>query len=77
MFILAYFGPETILPVTSVLAAVAGVFLMGGRQAIRFAGLALRTLGRSVGIGPKPPAKPIARPAGRRVRREHADAVER
>ena len=29
----AYFGPETVLPVTSTLAAVAGVVLMLGRQA--------------------------------------------
>ena len=31
----AYFGPETILPLTSVLAAVAGVFVIFGRMAVR------------------------------------------
>jgi hypothetical protein len=31
----AYFGPETILPVTSVLATVLGCFLMFGRMSIR------------------------------------------
>ncbi|WP_422924601.1 hypothetical protein [Singulisphaera sp. PoT] len=33
----AYFGPETILPITSVIATVAGVALMCGKNSIRFA----------------------------------------
>lgn len=33
--IFAYFGPETVLPLTSTLAAVAGVALMFGRQTFR------------------------------------------
>ncbi len=33
----AYFGPETLLPLTSVLAAVAGFVLMFGRQVFRVA----------------------------------------
>jgi hypothetical protein len=32
--LLAYFGPETFLPVTSVIAAVAGVGLMLGRNTL-------------------------------------------
>jgi hypothetical protein len=33
----AYFGPETVLPATSVLAACVGFFLMFGRRAGRLA----------------------------------------
>ncbi len=33
--IFAYFGPETMLPLTSVLATVAGLFLMFSRASIR------------------------------------------
>jgi len=31
----AYFGPETLMPVTSILATVAGIFLMFGRAGFR------------------------------------------
>jgi len=31
----AYFGPETMLPLTSVVAAVVGVFMMFGRNSVR------------------------------------------
>ena len=34
--IFAYFGPETVLPLTSTLAAVGGVGLMFGKQSFRF-----------------------------------------
>jgi hypothetical protein len=34
--ILAYFGPETFLPLTSIVAAVVGVAMMFGRNTIRF-----------------------------------------
>lgn len=33
----AYFGPESMLPVTSVLAAFVGFFMMFGAGAVRFA----------------------------------------
>ncbi len=33
--ILAYFGPETVLPVTSILATVAAVVLMFGKSMLR------------------------------------------
>lgn len=56
--LLAYFGPETMMPMTSVLAVVAGVFLMLGRQALMFCRIGLRKLGRLVGLvktaDPKP-----------------------
>jgi hypothetical protein len=38
----AYFGPETMLPLTSVVATVVGVFLMFGRNTTRFVRRALR-----------------------------------
>ncbi|MHC5537166.1 hypothetical protein ACYOEI_02890 [Singulisphaera rosea] len=34
--IFAYFGPETMLPVTSIIATVAGIAMMFGRVAFRF-----------------------------------------
>ena len=34
--IFAYAGPETLLPMTSVVAAVAGVVLMLGRSSLRY-----------------------------------------
>lgn len=34
--LLAYFGPETVLPMTSVIATVVGLFMMFGRNTIRF-----------------------------------------
>ncbi len=39
---LAYIGPETTLPVLSVVAAVGGVFMMLGRNTFRFFGRLLR-----------------------------------
>jgi hypothetical protein len=35
VLILAYFGPETVLPMTSVVATVVGVFMMFGRNTLR------------------------------------------
>ena len=34
--LLAYFGPETMLPLASILATVVGVFLMLGRVSIHY-----------------------------------------
>jgi hypothetical protein len=34
--ILAYFGPETFLPLTSIIAAAVGVAMMFGRNTVRF-----------------------------------------
>lgn len=42
--IFAYLGPETLLPMTSVLAAAAGVVLMFGRNSFRFVARVLRAL---------------------------------
>jgi hypothetical protein len=35
--IFAYFGPETVLPLTSIVAAALGVVMMFGRNSFRFA----------------------------------------
>lgn len=57
---LAYFGPETMMPMTSVLAVVAGVFMMLGRQAFTLIRVAFRKLGRLVGLvkAPAPSTRP-------------------
>lgn len=44
--LLAYFGPDTIMPLTSALAAVVGFFLMFGRQVGRFLLLVVAALAR-------------------------------
>jgi hypothetical protein len=36
--IFAYFSPETLLPVTSIIATIAGVMMMLGRGVLRFIG---------------------------------------
>ena len=53
----AYFGPETMLPLTSVVATVVGIFLMFGRTTIRIARRSVLTLlNQAVRLGtvPKP-----------------------
>jgi hypothetical protein len=35
-FLFAYFGPETVLPVTSVVATVLGIVMMFGKNTFRF-----------------------------------------
>lgn len=59
--ILAYVGPEVILPVASVLASVIGFLLMVGRAPFRFVGRAFRAAVRGVrpaGKGADPQAAP-------------------
>jgi hypothetical protein len=53
ILIFAYFGPETVLPVTSMVATVVGLLMMCGRHAIR---LVLRS-GELVLSGPNRPKK--------------------
>lgn len=65
----AYFGPETMMPMTSVLAVVAGVFMMLGRQAFTFARLGLRKLGRMVGLVKTPEPPRAVKPASARNQR--------
>jgi hypothetical protein len=58
----AYIGPETMMPVASVIAAVAGVFMMFGRSVVGFG----RGLVRRVwpGSAPKPAPAPEPGPEG-------------
>ena len=52
----AYIGPETMMPVASIIAAAAGVFMMFGRNVVGFArGLVRR-------VFPGPGRKPVAKP---------------
>lgn len=51
----AYFGPETMMPVASVLAAVGGTLLMFGKSA-------LFTVKRLLGLGPKRREVKLPRP---------------
>jgi hypothetical protein len=37
--LLAYIGPDTLLPMTSVVATVVGVLLMFGRNSVRYSAL--------------------------------------
>jgi hypothetical protein len=50
LVLLAYFGPETVLPMTSVIATVVGLFMMFGRSTFRF----LFRWRRSPAAAPKP-----------------------
>ncbi len=52
----AYIGPETMMPVASVIAATAGVFMMFGRNVVGFG----RGLVRRVWPGPE--RKKVAKP---------------
>ncbi len=54
-----YFGPESMLPMTSVVAAAAGVFLMFGRTTL---GVLRRVLKLRSGSSASQPAHHIARP---------------
>jgi hypothetical protein len=74
---LAYFGPETILPVWSTLAAAAGCALVFGKQVLRLASQALRRLGQVVllrGRGPEPAGSARLGPPGRLARPDRVQA---
>lgn len=59
--IFAYFGPETLLPLTSIVAVAAGAIMMCGKNTLRFAQYGARALARKVGLGSKPASAPSAR----------------
>ena len=66
--IFGYLGPETMLPVTSVVAGALGVVMLLGRSSLRWAAGMVRSLASFVGPGSKPadrPRRPGAGPAGR------------
>jgi hypothetical protein len=57
VILFAYFGPETMLPFTSIVATVVGIFLMFGRNSIRMVRRAIlsRFSGKAAGSPvPKP-----------------------
>jgi hypothetical protein len=58
MLVFSYFGPETMLPMTSLIAAVVGFVMMFGRNAFR---LAVRCV-QSVIPGKRRPSIPLKRP---------------
>ena len=61
--LLAYFGPETMLPLTSIIAAASGVILVFGRNTLRFLSIAKNKALSLAGRSPKPVARgPIPRP---------------
>ena len=49
--IFAYFGPETVLPMTSIVAAAVGVIMMFGRNSFRFALMFVRRAFRFLAKG--------------------------
>ena len=70
--ILAYLGPETMLPMTSVIAGAAGVFMMFGRNLTRWATGLFRRAAVSPGTKPTPTVRrigqgPVSRPVSDRV----------
>jgi hypothetical protein len=75
--VFAYFGPETILPATSSIAAVVGFLLLGGKQACRFALGGVRRLVRPLAV--RRPRKAISRfqPARRDVEEGRRAATPR
>jgi hypothetical protein len=54
----SYLGPETMMPVASVIAAVAGVFMMFGRSVMSFGRGVVRR------VWPGASAKPAAKKSG-------------
>ena len=73
--IFAYFGPETVLPLTSIVAAAVGVVMMFGRNSLRFALMFARRASRFLAKGfrgrrPEPRRATIGGQPRSRTRRE-------
>jgi len=75
----AYFGPDTVMPLTSILAAAVGFVLMFGRQAGRLAALAVTGAARRCGLRGRGAEPGSAAPArwGRRSDRPTAVRARR
>jgi hypothetical protein len=58
----AYFGPETVMPVTSVIATVGAIVVMFGKTIFRFTLGWLRGLGRRRTVGHTTPAPHFTMP---------------
>jgi hypothetical protein len=63
-----YIGPDTVLPLTSAVAAIVGFFLMTGRYSLRLVAGAFRRIGRLFAPRSAAPKAQIATPAGKRAR---------
>lgn len=75
----AYFGPDTVMPLTSIVAAVVGFVLMFGRQAGRLAALAVTETARRCGLRTRGAEAGAAAPSrwGRRADRPAAVRARR
>jgi hypothetical protein len=70
--IFAYFGPETVMPMTSVVATIAALCMMFGRSVLRYTLGWVRTTRSRIPLGHQLPAPHFAvgvRRVRRRVRR--------
>jgi hypothetical protein len=65
--LLAYFGPETVLPITSAIAGAAGVLMMFGRGIFRAPKRLVLAATRFLGQPRPETTGPLSRPAGRRI----------
>ena len=77
MTVLAYLGPETMLPMTSIVAGIVGFVMMFGRNTLRLCSAAFRRLTSKSKPGPQPGAPvrkigngPVARVGSRETVRE-------
>lgn len=74
MTLFAYFGPETLMPLTSIVAAVAGVFLMFGKNTLRLIAGLFRGLGRTVRRESSVPTPHVASEGSSALERRRARA---
>ena len=58
--VFAYFGPETVMPVTSIIATVGAMVVLFGKTLFRFAFAWFRTAGSRLRRGKATPAPPLA-----------------
>lgn len=72
----AYFGPETLMPLTSIFAAVIGVFLMFGKNTFRLIAGLFGNLGRIFRKGSKVPAPHVGQEGSSALERRRAKARE-
>ncbi len=73
--VFAYFGPETVMPVTSIIATVGALAMMFGKTLVRFTVGWIRTIGRTAGPKSEPPAPhfTVGRRQGESTAAEAAD----
>lgn len=74
MTLFAYFGPETLMPLTSIIAAAAGVFLMFGRNTLRVITGLFSSIGRIFRREPQIPAPHVSGESSSALDRRRARA---